>query len=146
MIIRKMIIGDIDGILAIEKTCFTADAWSEEAFIYRLEDESLPFLNLTAEDENKVVGYLVATAFPWEMNIDSVAVSPDHRRKGIARELIKTAVALSKAEEITLEVRESNKPAVSLYESLGFEKVGNRKNYYQQPVENAVLMTKCIKK
>ena len=84
-----------------------------------------------------------ATVVADEMTIDSVAVAPDYRRKGYASALIDLAIKQAKAAVVMLEVRESNTAAISLYQSLGFEKVGLRKNYYERPVENAVLMTKC---
>lgn len=134
---------DLGGIIEIEKTCFTADAWSEDDFIYRMNASDWRFINLTLEDEGRVAAYITATVVADEMNIDSVAVAPEYRRKGYASALINLAIKQAKAAVVMLEVRESNTAAISLYQSLGFEKVGLRKNYYERPVENAVLMTKC---
>lgn len=136
---------DLDAIILIEKTCFTADAWSEEDFSFRLEIGAPRFINLVVDDDcDEVVAYLTASYVAGEMNIDSVAVAENYRRKGLASELIKTAITISRPELVMLEVRESNLSAIALYESLGFEEVGFRRNYYEQPVENAVLMTKRI--
>ena len=143
MIFRPMKPEDLGGIIEIEKTCFTADAWSEDDFIYRMNASDWHFINLTLEDEGRVAAYITATVVADEMNIDSVAVAPDYRRKGYASALIDLAIKEVKAAVVMLEVRESNTAAISLYQSLGFEKVGLRKNYYERPVENAVLMTKC---
>lgn len=143
MIFRPMKPEDLGGIIEIEKTCFTADAWSEDDFIYRMNASDWHFINLTLEDEGRVAAYITATVVADEMNIDSVAVAPDYRRKGYASALIDLAIKEAKAAVVMLEVRESNTAAISLYQSLGFEKVGLRKNYYERPVENAVLMTKC---
>lgn len=143
MIFRPMKPEDLGGIIEIEKTCFTADAWSEDDFIYRMNASDWSFINLTLEDEGRVAAYITATVVADEMNIDSVAVAPDYRRKGYASALINLAIKEAKAAVVMLEVRESNTAAISLYQSLGFEKVGLRKNYYERPVENAVLMTKC---
>ncbi len=143
MIFRPMKPEDLGGIIEIEKTCFTADAWSEDDFIYRMNASDWRFINLTLEDEGRVAAYITATVVADEMNIDSVAVAPDYRRKGYASALIDLAIKEAKAAVVMLEVRESNTAAISLYQSLGFEKVGLRKNYYERPVENAVLMTKC---
>lgn len=143
MIFRPMKPEDLGGIIEIEKTCFTADAWSEDDFIYRMNASDWHFINLTLEDEGRVAAYITATVVADEMNIDSVAVAPDYRRKGYASALIDLAIKQAKAAVVMLEVRESNTAAISLYQSLGFEKVGLRKNYYERPVENAVLMTKC---
>ena len=79
----------------------------------------------------------------------NLCVHPDFRRRGIARQLMD---ALLKGAEnaqlafVTLEVRESNVPAISLYKSLSFEEVGLRKNYYQNPTEHALLLTRFYKK
>lgn len=143
MIFRPMKPEDLGGIIEIEKTCFTADAWSEDDFIYRMNASDWRFINLTLEDEGRVAAYITATVVADEMNIDSVAVAPEYRRKGYASALINLAIKQAKAAVVMLEVRESNTAAISLYQSLGFEKVGLRKNYYERPVENAVLMTKC---
>ena len=143
MIFRPMKPEDLGGIIEIEKTCFTADAWSEDDFVYRMNASDWHFINLTLEDEGRVAAYITATIVADEMNIDSVAVAPEYRRKGYASALINLAIKQAKAAVVMLEVRESNTAAISLYQSLGFEKVGLRMNYYERPVENAVLMTKC---
>ncbi|MBQ8623184.1 MAG: ribosomal protein S18-alanine N-acetyltransferase [Oscillospiraceae bacterium] len=143
MLFRPMKPSDLADIIEIEKTCFTADAWSEEDFIYRMNEDTWHFVNLTLEDNGKVAAYLSATVVADEMNIDSVAVSPDYRRKGYASKLINLAIEKARTKFVMLEVRESNTPAITLYKSLGFKEVGLRKNYYERPVENAVLMTKC---
>ena len=80
--------------------------------------------------------------------VSNVAVDPDCRRMGIADALICEIVSRAKALElsfVTLEVRESNAPARRLYEKHGFENVGLRKNYYDFPKENAILMTLLLK-
>ena len=76
-----------------------------------------------------------------------MAVHPDHRRMGIACLLINNLMRIcvvNNMKFLNLEVRESNCNAISLYSKLGFEKVGLRKNYYKNPNENAVLMTKYL--
>ena len=76
-------------------------------------------------------------------SIIEVAVAPDCRRKGIAKALITQAIQSADGPAaVFLEVRESNAPAVSLYEALGFEQIGERKDYYDRPKENAIIMRK----
>lgn len=144
MIIRKMLISDLGDIIGIEKSCFSADAWSEGDFSFRLFEGEPRFINLVTEDGGRTIAYITACVVVGEMNIDSVAVSPDYRRRGIATKLINTAVDIASPETVMLEVRESNEGAIALYESLGFEIVGTRRKYYERPVENAILMTKSI--
>lgn len=143
MIIREMRVPDVGAVLDIEKTCFTADAWCEEDFEYRFNDDG--FINLVCEDEGKVVGYITTGYVLGELSIDSVAISPEYRRKGIAKKLIEKVIEKTDPDVVLLEVRKSNAPAIALYESLGFEKVGIRREYYQLPVEDAILMTLSIR-
>ena len=80
--------------------------------------------------------------------ISNVAVAPEHRRKGCADALITALLsraALRELSFVTLEVREHNEPAIALYRKHGFVPVGLRKNYYEAPVENALLMTCYLK-
>lgn len=139
-----MCLEDIKGILEIENACFTADAWSEEAFAFRLDIGEPRFYNLVVDDNDFIAGYITASFVAGEINIDSVAIADSYRRKGLASELINTAIQISRAELAMLEVRESNQAAIALYEALGFKEVGIRRDYYDLPTENAVLMTKSI--
>ena len=96
----------------------------------------------------EIAGYVGAHNVLGEVYITNVAVFEKFRRKGVAKKLIDALLESAKAENgnfVTLEVRKSNIPAVSLYEKCGFEKVGERKNFYEKPRENAVLMTYFIK-
>ena len=144
MIFRQMKPEDLDSIIKIESTCFTANAWSEDDFLYLINEKSdaVRYINVVAEENGEIAAYLAAVTIADEMNVDSVAVKPEYRRKGVASKIIDFAISEAKASVITLEVRESNLPAISLYRSLGFEQTGMRKNYYERPVENAILMTK----
>ena len=84
-----------------------------------------------------------------EGDIGNVAVAPDSRRRGIGAALLKALFAESErrgAAVLQLEVRESNLAARRLYEKNGFEIVGKRKNYYEKPAEDAILMSKFFQK
>ena len=80
-----------------------------------------------------------------EVSVNNIAVLDAHRRKGIAKALLQQMLLdLSQAQSVTLEVRKSNSAAIALYKAFGFEQVGERKNFYSQPTENAILMTKTL--
>lgn len=132
----------LDDILLMEQQCFSAP-WTHEQLMAQLSDFMHIFL--AAEDENgRAVGYAGLMYVLDEGYISNVAVSPDRRREGIADMLLTELYARAKAKKLsflTLEVRESNIPAQSLYKKHGYTEVGRRKAYYSRPKEDAVLMT-----
>ncbi|MCD7823514.1 MAG: ribosomal protein S18-alanine N-acetyltransferase [Oscillospiraceae bacterium] len=136
MTIREMTESDIPAVCEIEKECFTAEAWSEESFSYRLGREG--FISLVAEEEAEVVGYVAGTTVLDEQYLDSLAVRADWRGNGIATALMKEAFDDDKT--VYLEVRKSNLPAICLYKKLGFTRYAERNGYYENPTENAILM------
>ena len=102
---------------------------------------------LTALTFGRVSGYIGVIEICGDADITSVAVHPDFRRMGIGKKLLDTAeneAVNRNCESITLEVRESNLAAISLYLGSGYKQVGIRKNFYEKPTENAVLMTKQL--
>lgn len=136
MKIRKTDLKDLPALSEIEKKCFL-DCRNEKALFSELE---MPYsLYFTAEENGKTAGYLSGYLVCGQLDIMRLAVLPDFRRKGIAEALIKEAAA--HCERITLEVRESNIPALSLYKKTGFTVDCVRKDYYSSPTENAVLMS-----
>ena len=138
LIIRDTLPEDLAGIMEIERSCFSSEAWSEGDFLYRLDKPE--FVTLTAAFDGEVAGYIAVTGV-CDASVDSVAVSKKFRRLGIASRLM--IEALSRCGETAfLEVRESNKPAIELYKSLGFRKIGVRRGYYDSPEEDAVVMSR----
>lgn len=132
----------LDEVAQLEKKCFV-HPWSRQSLESELANENSLFL--TALDDNRVVGYIGMNVVVDEGYIFNVAVDENYRKKGIGSVLIRELVTFGKKNNLcflTLEVRESNKNARSLYSKFGFIKVGERKDYYKEPVENAVLMTK----
>ena len=98
---------------------------------------------ITAKVDGVVAGYITYSVIIDEVQIANVAVHPDFRRKGIAEKLLRFLIDEAKESNmfvITLEVRDSNIPAIKLYEKCDFSNVGVRKNYYKNPVEDAILM------
>lgn len=132
----------LDDILLMEQQCFSVP-WTHEQLMAQLSDFMHIFL--AAEDENgRAVGYAGLMYVLDEGYISNVAVSPDRRREGIADMLLSELYERAKAKKLsflTLEVRESNIPAQSLYKKHGYTEVGRRKAYYSRPKEDAVLMT-----
>lgn len=131
-------------IAALEKICFS-DPWSEKSIAYELTSRLSYWL--VALENGEVVGYIGSQSVLGESDMMNVAVHPDHRRKGIAEALIAALSAGLKERGnvcLTLEVRASNTPAITLYDKLGFTQVGQRPNYYRNPKEDALIMRKTL--
>lgn len=133
-------------IAALEKLCFPADPWSEELFRAALENPAVSIL-LAEGPDGAVLGYAVLSTVLDEGNLDNIAVAPSARRQGVADALLETILRLGRGRlsALMLEVRASNAPAIALYQKHGFAAVGRRKNYYDNPREDAVLMTLTLK-
>lgn len=129
---------DVAALVKIEETCFSVP-WSAQSLRESLQNEASRFYLALADGEP--AGYLGVQIFSGEGYVTNVAVLPAFRRQGIARALLQRALE-NKMEFLTLEVRESNAPAIQLYASLGFETVGKRPRFYRDPEEDALLMTR----
>lgn len=125
----------------LEKQCFSVP-WSESALRAELSKENSRFF--VAITKNEVSGYIGANNILGEVYIDNIAVFYNYREFGIGTALLKHLINASEKENcdfLTLEVRESNTPARRLYEKLGFENVGVRKNFYEKPREDGIIYT-----
>lgn len=131
----------IPQIAALEKACFS-HPWSEAMLQNELWNDSAVILAAVGED-GTVLGYAGLQTVLDEGYINNVAVSPAFRRQGVAGELLAAFIRFGAAKLafLTLEVRASNAPAIALYEKYGFQEAGRRKNYYDDPKEDAILMT-----
>lgn len=143
--IRDMRPEDLEEVAGIEKNSFS-DPWSKSSFEDML---SLPaYRALVITENDKVAGYACTLMVLDEGQILNIAIDKSQRRRGLGRMLLKYVLEQGKEQGacfFTLEVRESNKPAIGLYESFGFRETGRRKNYYDSPVETAILMDlKCF--
>jgi ribosomal-protein-alanine N-acetyltransferase len=135
----------ISSLAQIEKLCFSTP-WSENALAEEIENPNARFFVALCGEQ--VAGYIGAHNIVGEVYITNVAVAPDYRRQGVATQLIERLVEISRAENaefITLEVRENNTSAQVLYEKQGFGVVGKRKVFYENPREDAILMTINLK-
>ena len=129
-------------VAALEKLCF-ADPWSEKSIASELDNELS--LWLVAEEEGAVLGYVGSQTVLDETDMMNLAVHPDCRRRGIASSLIDALLSRLKERGsrcLKLEVRVSNEAAIAVYESMGFGKLGLRKNYYRNPREDALILGK----
>ena len=129
-------------IAQLEAVCFH-DSWSEASIASELNNRLS--LWLVALDGEQVVGYVGSHSVLGWADMMNIAVSPQYRRQGIARELVErleTALRANDVTSLTLEVRASNAPAQALYCVLGFQQVGRRPNYYRNPKEDALILRK----
>lgn len=129
-------------VAALERICFPADPWSEDLYRAALNNPAVAVLLARGED-GALLGYAVLSTVLDEGNLDNIAVAPEHRRRGVADALLSALTAFGREHLacLMLEVRASNTPAIALYEKHGFTAVGRRKNYYDAPKEDAILMT-----
>lgn len=125
-------------IASIERICFSIP-WDEQSISDSMSGSA--YFNI-AYIHNKPAGYMSMQVCCGEGDIMRVAVLPEFRRRGIAGALLKQCFSANKLDAVFLDVRENNIPAIKLYESFGFEKIGARKNYYSNPTENALMMKK----
>ena len=126
-------------IAALEQQIFS-DAWSEKSIASELSNELS--LWLVALDDDTVAGYIGSQTVLGEADMLNLAVAPEYRRRGVGRELVQELISRLDAHCLTLEVRVSNENARRLYESMGFIQVGLRRNYYEKPREDAMILRK----
>ncbi len=146
LVIRDASDRDIDRLEELEKLCFSMP-WTKEQLISQLPDDMHVFL--AADIGGEMAGYVGMMHVVDEGYISNVAVAPEYRRRGIADALISALIARCEALAlafVTLEVRRGNAGAVALYKKHGFLPVGERKDYYELPREDALLMTKFFKR
>lgn len=128
----------LEACAALEQMCIH-EPWHLESFVSEVRKPNGYVLVALDETEN-VCGLVTASCVLDETEITNVAVSPEHRRQGIAGLLLQELFALTGDTDIYLEVRASNTSARTLYEKYDFVQVGLRKRFYRNPVEDAVLM------
>ena len=139
--IRLMEERDLDAIMEVEKQCFTVP-WSREAFYNELHQNRFAHY-LILEEEGNVIGYCGAWLVVDEAHITNIAVLPAYQGRGLGKVLLTSMMEeckLRAIERMTLEVRESNLVAQSLYRKLGFVEGAIRKNYYSDNQEDAIVM------
>lgn len=132
----------LDEVAELERVCFP-DPWSRNMLKEELENDLAAFL-VALDGQGAVAGYAGLQVILDEGYILNIAVRPDCRRQGVASRLLRVFLDFAKGNQLaflTLEVRASNYEAIALYGSRGFRGAGRRKNYYEHPREDAVIMT-----
>ena len=138
--IRRARAADAPRIATLERACF-GDPWSEASFREAI-DAAWSFV-LVADEDGVVIGYLVGRDVAGTGEVLNLATDPARRRQGIARVLLEAGLeelGSRGANEVFLEVRESNRPAQMLYREAGFRPVGMRAKYYRNPSEDALVL------
>jgi len=144
--IGTLTIAHIDEVLEIEKLSFS-DPWSREMFRSELEVGGGTYARM-AERDGRLLGYSLAVLVVDEAHLGNLAVHPDARGAGVGQALLDDLLVVSekrRATRLTLEVRESNERARKFYYRNGFIDVAIRKNYYRNPVEDAIVMLRSLR-
>ena len=142
MEIRRARPDDATDIAEMEKDIFSDPFSQKDIFSYICSDTGMCF---TALDESGVVGYITGRKIPPEGEIYRIAVREDKRQRGIGYRLLSYALKTERGagvETVFLEVRSKNLPARALYKAYGFKEISIRKNYYQNPSDDAIVMVK----
>lgn len=141
--IRNMTPKDVPGVAALEGACFS-EPWSENAYLITLANENALYLVAEKED-GELMGMCGLLDILGEGDISNVAVAEPFRRRKIAERMLAELLKQGKERGITaftLEVRVSNEAAIRLYEKFGFVSEGRRKNFYEKPKEDALILWK----
>ena len=142
MIIRELAVADVEAVSRIEEAVFSMP-WKPNDFLTMIEADYAHYF--VAEEDGEIAGYCGVRNMAGEGEISNVAVAKKFRRRGIGRKLMEYMLKEAPSfgiGDLTLEVRVSNAPAISLYESLGFHKEGVRPGFYEKPKEDALIMWK----
>lgn len=149
--VRRAVVGDIAGVLRVERGSNGAPHWDESRYremVEGSEAEALRRVLLVAAEGELVVGFLVGAVVLDEAELESVVVDEARRRLGVGSALSEALFVWAVAQGaalIRLEVRAENVAAQTMYERLGFRPCGLRCGYYVDPVDDAVLMVKGLR-
>jgi len=144
---RSMTIDDVEQVLTIEKLSFTPP-WSHKTFINELSNNIFAhFIVLLIEKEIKGYGGLWIIAEEAQAHIATIAIHPDFRNRGLGKSFLNKLIDLALRHSVihlTLEVRPSNLVALHMYNEAGFIPVGIQEAFYTDPIEDAIIMWKCL--
>ena len=134
----------LDRLEQLERMCFSRP-WSKKMLAEELDNQCAAFLVAVEPETEQPVGYAGLLGVADEGYITNVAVDPSRRRQGVAAQLLQVFDNFARGNQLaflTLEVRPSNTAAIALYQGFGFREVGRRRNYYDLPKEDALILTK----
>ncbi len=141
--VKKLSSEHLGGAAELEKLCFSAP-WSEDSLAILCKEGGVGYAAI-GENDGTVLAYGGMLTVLDEGQITNIATHPEYRRRGLGEAVVRALIEYGEQNGInviSLEVRESNVGAIALYEKLGFEKVGIRKNFYSSPRENGIVMIK----
>jgi [ribosomal protein S18]-alanine N-acetyltransferase len=133
---------DLEGILSVDHASFLRP-WTKAMYEAELRNPSVTRIFVIRTDECAVAGYCAAWFIAPELHINNLAIRPEYRRRHLATILLHHVLEHTRSEggeRATLEVRRSNHAARALYEGLGFRVRGLRRDYYAEPVEDALIL------
>jgi len=139
-VLEKFGMEDIDSVFEMEKICFGPDAWPRTAFEQELSGVLARGSAVIRNGAGNVIAYRISRTLMDETEILKLAVHPLHRRKGLAKLLLRDALNAVRG-SVFLEVASDNKEAIMLYSGMGFRKIAVRKNYYRRSGRDAFVMT-----
>ncbi len=150
-VIRRMTASDLDRVLALAESLPQAPHWPQSAYSNAIDPESTPHRIALVIDASaarpqpgSILGFAVASLLPPQAELETIVVAPENQRFGLGARIFQALTAELKAagtNELMLEVRASNQPALAFYGTLGFVQTGLRPGYYADPIEDAVLMS-----
>ena len=135
---------DLDGVIEVEVESFT-NPWTRDMYSSGLQNRSVCHFLIVRTEDCRVAGFCAFWLVFDEMHINNLALRPQFRAQGIGTALLRHAIAVARdlgARRATPEVRASNDAARRLYARLGFSVAGTRRNYYTNPVEDALILWK----
>lgn len=144
LILRTCSVNNLTRLLRIENRCFD-NPWTINMLVSEILNPDTHFLCLWKDDE--MIGYISIWLVIDTANINNIAIDKPFQNKGYGSYLLTKSIEALKTEdikEVTLEVRQSNEPAINLYKANGFDIIGTRKEYYRKPTEDAYIMSKSI--
>lgn len=146
MVLRTAKADDLADVVAMERACYS-DPWPGSSFAALPANDRVCFIVARDAGNDRLLGFAVAWHVLDEGELANLAVAPECRRRGIGQALLDavTTDALGRGtSQLYLEVRESNSAARALYSAAGFREVGRRKQYYNRPVEDALILRRTL--